>query len=223
MPTFDEAKTALWRYARREGVIAQDTSDAIVAERINQACERLITDGNWRGTISFYTGTVSTFTHNGEDVAGIELPAYLVTALAVANNVGAVGINNRWFETKAVGASLLSGGLRLTDIGDSDAGLRRYLTPAHEAGDSITIQAKRRFVTLTNADDDVFPPNLGAIKLGMIALNYEDESDLKTAEENWGKARQILSTDTRDYIGETSMGGLRVSDVSMTTQPLACV
>lgn len=216
MPTFLEAKTALWTYARHGQTVATAATDDIVATRINQACERLMTAGNWTGTESFYTGTVSTFTHNGETVTGIELPAYLRTVLKVADTTGNVGIKNRWYQTKVVGSTLATPSRYLLDIGDSADGLRRYLTPRHEADDSITIQAKRRHVELSADGDEVYPPNLGAIKLAMLAVNYEDAGSLESAAAYWAKAMLVLHRDTEDFMGDTAMGEINVTDPAMT-------
>ena len=43
------------------------------------------------------------------------------------------------------------------------------------------IIARRAYVPLRSDDDEVIPSNLGALKLGLMALQYEDKSDPERA------------------------------------------
>lgn len=86
---------------------------------------------------------------------------------------------------------------------------------------ATTVRAicKLRFVPLTAEEDRVIPGNLGAIELGLMALNYERNDDIDRANAYWGSAYTLLNGELRQHQGgrqpvlKINHGGLGVDKV----------
>lgn len=65
----------------------------------------------------------------------------------------------------------------------------------------ILLKCQVRFVPMTAETDWVIPGNIGALKFGLMALNYEDTGYEESANENWNKARSLLSLEARSKNG----------------------
>jgi hypothetical protein len=50
-------------------------------------------------------------------------------------------------------------------------------------------------------EDDVVPSNFGALKMGFMALKFEDENDLERSESYWEKGLSLLNDETREARG----------------------
>jgi hypothetical protein len=49
--------------------------------------------------------------------------------------------------------------------------------------------------------DTVLPDNIGALKLGLMSLAYEDQNDLERAEQYFSKALSLLNGEVREARG----------------------
>jgi len=85
---------------------------------------------------------------------------------------------------------------------------RRYKTGTIQASDNgypvIRAKCKRRFIPYVNESDQVYPSNLGALKFGVMAMNFEQSaaaSEVAAAETFWGKAEQLLNQQLRHQRG----------------------
>lgn len=81
---------------------------------------------------------------------------------------------------------------------------KRYKLGASEFASRINCLCKRRFVYLVNGADDetiINPANEGALKLTLMALQYEDKNDLERAEEYFNKAIQLLNAELKEDMG----------------------
>lgn len=65
----------------------------------------------------------------------------------------------------------------------------------------VTILAKRAYVDAVADNDELLPANLGAFKLGLLALNYEDQNDGDLAASYWKQAFALLNQQTKEFLG----------------------
>lgn len=76
----------------------------------------------------------------------------------------------------------------------------------------FTCVCKRAFTIIRNDTDEVFPSNLGAIRHGLKALQYEDSDDDIRAERSWAKAESLLAKESDDDTGAGAEGKVPVDD-----------
>jgi hypothetical protein len=76
---------------------------------------------------------------------------------------------------------------------------RRYRLPATDK--TVIGTCKMRFLPLMGESEPVIPNNIGALKMGLMALNYEDVNDMATAETFWGKCFTLLDDQMREHRG----------------------
>lgn len=95
-----------------------------------------------------------------------------------------------------------------TQIGDYEPGetnisYRRYRVTVADTSETPAVRAlcKRRFVPVVSENDEVIPGNMGALKLGLISLKYEDTNDLERANEYFTKALSLLNAELREQRG----------------------
>jgi hypothetical protein len=103
--------------------------------------------------------------------------------------------------------------LALTTIAELEPGqpasaYRRYrvLIPGCE---TLQVVALRRPVPLVQSTDVVNPSNLGALKMAMTALIYEENNDLERSEQFWAKCYSLLDEELKFNRGG-ALGTLRV-------------
>jgi hypothetical protein len=91
---------------------------------------------------------------------------------------------------------------------DTVPSFRRYKVSSLNPDLSVRAVCKRRFIPLEGDKDElVVPSNLGALKLGMMAVNYENKNDLERAQDFWGKAFSTLNLEMRESRGGAQMRG----------------
>ena len=81
---------------------------------------------------------------------------------------------------------------------------KRYKLASAEFTHTIDCLCKRRFVPLVNGPDDdavLIPDNEGAVKMTLMALQYEDKNDLERAETYFQKAIQLLNSELKEDMG----------------------
>ena len=78
---------------------------------------------------------------------------------------------------------------------------RRYAITGTEATESIRVLCKRHYLQCYQNTDEVIPGNLGALKHGILALNYENHGDLDRANMSWGLALTLLQGGLREARG----------------------
>ena len=82
---------------------------------------------------------------------------------------------------------------------------KRYKAVAGQFSSTVTCLCKRRFVSLVNVADDetlITPSNEGALKLTLMALQYEDKNDLERAETYFQKAIYLLNAELKEDMGD---------------------
>lgn len=88
---------------------------------------------------------------------------------------------------------------------------KRYITQTiQDSADSniyptIGLKCMRRFFPMTAETDFVWPDNLGALKFGLQAINYENTGNDESADICWAKGTNILNQQTRASRGSGIM------------------
>ena len=85
--------------------------------------------------------------------------------------------------------------------GETAPSYRRYKVTGVESVDAVRVICKRRFVPTVSLNDEVFPGNIGALKHGLLALNYEDQGDIERSRASWGMALELLQGDLKQERG----------------------
>lgn len=81
---------------------------------------------------------------------------------------------------------------------------KRYRLGGSEFASRFNCLCKRRYVELVNGADDktvIVPGNEGALKLTLMALQYEDKNDMERAEEYFNKAITLLNAELKEDMG----------------------
>lgn len=81
---------------------------------------------------------------------------------------------------------------------------RRYKVTGTATQNSVNCLCKLRYVPLVHCIDDeveVTPGNEGALKLGLISLQYEDKNDLERADEYMARAISLLNAELKEESG----------------------
>lgn len=93
--------------------------------------------------------------------------------------------------------------LAVYEPGELNPSYRRYkmVGRAVQPADAIRVICKRKFVPCITDTDIVIPPNIGALKHGILALNYENNGDIERANASWQLGLQILQGALREERG----------------------
>jgi hypothetical protein len=88
--------------------------------------------------------------------------------------------------------------------GETNVGYRRYrvaVASGDETVPAVRALCKRRYVPVLSEHDEIIPDNMGALKLGLISLKYEDTNDLERATEYFTRALSLLNAELREQRG----------------------
>lgn len=87
--------------------------------------------------------------------------------------------------------------------GETNVSYRRYRVSVADDAEVPVVNAlcKRRYVPVVSENDEVIPGNMGALKLGLISLKYEDTNDLERATEYFTRALSLLNAELREQRG----------------------
>ena len=66
---------------------------------------------------------------------------------------------------------------------------------------TVRVLCKRKFTPVLSESDEVIPDNMGALKLGLISLKYEDTNDLERSNEYFQKALSLLNAELKELRG----------------------
>lgn len=89
------------------------------------------------------------------------------------------------------------------------SGYRRYKLPWEI--ERVEVIAKRAFVAAVVDNDPLMISNTGALKLGMMALQYEDKNDRDRAKQYWNDAEVELEKAQVEFAGDSVMPILQVA------------
>jgi hypothetical protein len=71
---------------------------------------------------------------------------------------------------------------------------------------------KKEWVAVSLDNDELPISNLGAIRMGLEALQTEDAKDYTRAEQLWKKSNNLLSQESEDDEGSGATGVIQVND-----------
>lgn len=197
-------------------------------DRINQVCERYLKSTDPVGSLERVTVTV---TADADGQGFITLPARydaIRGAVIQAESDSTCGsplqLRNGWYEYAPGNLGMITGsdGLRgiipIPSSNSSESGyspLRRYKVPVCPAEGSIsyfTCICKRAFLLLNDDDDVLAVQNVGALKIGIKALDKEDAEDWQRARELWTTGKTLLAEETDNATGSEALGKVQYED-----------
>ncbi len=197
-------------------------------DRVNQVCERYLKASDPVGSIELVSFTVTTDA-NGEGF--ITLPERYEAIRGAVNKATAdsvcgwaIKIRNTQYEYAPGNLGMLRGSDGMRGIipipqGDSSAlsysNLRQFKVPACYAVGSISYfvcLCKRAWLMLTDDDDVLAVWNVGAMKMGLKALDKEDAEDWVRANELWEMGKTLLAQESDNQTGSEALGKIAVDD-----------
>ncbi len=144
------------------------------------------TDGN-RGVNITTSGTTVNSTHTVSRVTSLTLPAmkYPVTVSVVVSGTPTE--------------------IAVIEPGVTQPEFHRYKVGNIAANDTypsvVRCLCKLRYTKLVAETDIVLPSNLGALKLALMALGYEDQNDIRTSKIYWADAYALLNDEIKEARG----------------------
>jgi hypothetical protein len=87
--------------------------------------------------------------------------------------------------------------------GKLTSGYHRYRVPDGDWGDTVECLCKRAYVPAVEDTDPIIPANLGALKLGMMSLQFEDRNDPANADAYMARAVNILNAELDQFRGDS--------------------
>jgi len=192
-------------------------------QRLNLVLERYLKSTDCTGSLELVQITV---TADSDGQGFIELPErYQAIRGAVETTISGsfcrfpLPVRNTWYEYTTGNLGMLKGSDPMRGIipipkaeGDT---LTRYKVPVCPAVGSnayFTCICKLAFLFLEN-DSDVLPvQNVGALKLGLKALDKEDAEDYVRAEQLWNQGKTLLAQETDNEVGTEALGKMNVED-----------
>lgn len=71
---------------------------------------------------------------------------------------------------------------------------------------------KKEAIAITDDNQELPISNLGAIRMGLEALNKEDANDFARSKQLWTQADQLLNNESQDDEGPAAAGVVHVAD-----------
>ena len=164
---------------------------------LNQAIERYVKAGRWKGMTSEIEVTVTSDT--------ITLPCQYSSIIGAREKecdsyVPVFGIEH---EYKATGSGADTCYKTLVDQGNVvnvDELDRLYMATGFEEGDVIKVLARHAYTPITSKTDYVSPNNIGALKFGLIAIQYEEQLDLAMSRKYWSEGFRLLDEELTQHL-----------------------
>ena len=166
---------------------------------LNQAVERIHTDGTWPGLstsvdlTSAVTDGILTLPDEYDVMLAVQINGIPCDIVPVAVEFSQAGPGAR--DAGIGGGTFVDLGLQLVgDEGDYKKFTRQYKV-LFDLGstDTVTGLLKRKFIYLNQDDQYIFPGNIGALKNALLAINFEDEADMERAAVYWKHCFDLLS------------------------------
>lgn len=89
--------------------------------------------------------------------------------------------------------------------GKITSGYHRYRVPDSDWGDTVECLCKRAYVPAVADNDLIIPGHLGALKLGMMSLTYEERNDMKNADIYMDRAIGLLNAELEQFEGDATI------------------
>jgi len=215
MLTLEETRTHLFQYADEA-----DPYSPLFVSRLNQVIERFHNNGQWEGMVEQAELTV-------EDGHAI-LPVGFQSLLGIRVDGVPQQVVTKYYDFMPTGSrnfldiNLCHQSGIIVEAPNAEDGRRRYRIGYTPSGNVIGLM-QRGYVRVANPDDPVVPSNLGALKAGLMALNFEDKNDMERATQYWQQAMGFLNAEMQtkrgaaQYIMPFQPHGMGVSPVPNIT------
>ncbi len=89
---------------------------------------------------------------------------------------------------------------------ETDPAYQRFSFPCFNGQVTVArILSRLTYVELVEDSDIVIPSRFGALKLGLMALNYEDRNDKTRADKYWADGMVIIDRDKQEFEGDAAI------------------
>lgn len=198
-------------------------------QRLNLVTERYLKSTDCVGSLELVSFTV---TADADGQGFIELPArYQAIRGAVETTIAnsfclmPLRIRDTWYEYAPGNLGMLKGSDPMRGIipipkaqGDTLVKYKVPVCPNPGSNAYFTCICKLAFQFFEN-DSDVLPvQNIGALKLGLKALDKEDAEDYVRAAQLWDQGKTLLAQETDNETGSEALGKVQVDDDFMLSQ-----
>jgi len=207
--TYSQAITRLSGGARSAFVVGLTNEQKM--QRINEVLDRFYELGTWSGVLTTIGALITT--------GGVlSLPSdYLrIDALAIPESNDIVPLRSQEWQFSEAGPGLQDwtkyGEMVAIDIGDVN-GIRKYQItgdPAKIDAYSFSALARKRYAWVTDTSATVIPDSYQALRLGVIAMGWEDEGDDARYQQMFGNALQVLNGNYDQSESDTEHGVVSV-------------
>ena len=164
---------------------------------LNQVIERYNKEGRWRGLTAEIELTVTS--------DAVVLPGQYSSIIAAREKecntyVPVFGIEQEYKPTGNGGETCYQ---TLIDQGQVLNGTvldRNYLATGFNDNDVIKVLARVAYTPLTALTEYVNPDNIGALKFGFYAIEFEEQLDITRAEQYWAKGMELLDKELNQHL-----------------------
>jgi hypothetical protein len=89
---------------------------------------------------------------------------------------------------------------------ETDPAYQRFQLPCYPDNIQVArILSRLTFVEMSDDKDIVIPSRLGVLKLGLMALNYEDRNDFERADGYWSRGLKMIDNDKQEFEGDAAI------------------
>lgn len=145
------------------------------------------------------------YTSDGNEGLLLNLTASINTTSQYFSTITGVlkPVTNGYITLWAVNASDQETQIGEYEPSETNIGYHRYTVMRADNSETPTVRAlcKRKFLPVVSENDEIIPGNMGALKLGLISLKYEDTNDLERATEYFQKALSLLNSELKERRG----------------------
>lgn len=85
--------------------------------------------------------------------------------------------------------------------GETSPQYRRYRLKVYDANTVVTGRCKLRYFPLVAETEPLLPANIGALKMALMALTYEDANDPAASDGYWGRCYGLLNQQLKENRG----------------------
>lgn len=88
---------------------------------------------------------------------------------------------------------------------ETNPAYQRYRVPECGSAVAALVLSRLTYVEATADTDILYPGNLGALQMGLQALNYEDRNDFERSEDYWQRGLRIIDMNKTEFEGDAQI------------------
>lgn len=192
-------------------------------QRLNLVTERYLKSMDCVGSLELVAITVTTDANNQGFITLPDRYSAIRGAVetTVANSFSGrpLELRNKWYEFAPGNLGMIksSDAMRgIIPITNSQGGTSRQykvpVVPTQGSNAYFTCICKIAFQFFENNSDVLPVQNIGALKLGLKALDKEDAEDYVRAEQLWQQGKTLLAQETDNETGSEALGKVQIED-----------